>query len=235
MDDTQSAQVGQQPIGQGLGNYGDGWACLRVQSGHIIPMQALWSLFSRGQLRISTAQHTLGRCFVTLAPQWTSDRRISPIEMQTASRVLCGDPLKVIASDLSISISTACNYWRSALSSLCEVSAFAKAGAFLVKCAYSQRSALVKPALAHGVNDAGDMVLSAALWDGRLEDAGLSPSEREIAEAIALGKAAAEISRERNTSPRTVANQLNAIYRKCGVSGRRALAVAALVQPSAAA
>ncbi len=50
--------------------------------------------------------------------------------------------------------------------------------------------------------------------------AGLTDAERAIATAILAGASTAEIAGRRGTSPRTVANQLAAIYRKLGVQSR---------------
>jgi DNA-binding CsgD family transcriptional regulator len=52
----------------------------------------------------------------------------------------------------------------------------------------------------------------------------LTPAEHSVACALVLGRSHAEIARERGVSPRTVASQLAAVFRKAGVSGRRELA-----------
>ncbi len=53
---------------------------------------------------------------------------------------------------------------------------------------------------------------------------GLSPSERDIVARVLRGQSNAAIASARGTSPRTVANQLAAIYSKLGVRSRRELA-----------
>jgi DNA-binding CsgD family transcriptional regulator len=50
--------------------------------------------------------------------------------------------------------------------------------------------------------------------------AGLTDAERAIGTAVLAGASTAEIAGQRGTSPRTVANQLAAIYRKLGVRSR---------------
>jgi DNA-binding CsgD family transcriptional regulator len=52
---------------------------------------------------------------------------------------------------------------------------------------------------------------------------GLSAAEREVARAALEGRSNAEIAALRGTSVRTVANQLQSIFRKLGVSGRTEL------------
>ena len=55
--------------------------------------------------------------------------------------------------------------------------------------------------------------------------AGLTDAEHAVARDAIAGLSNAEIARRRGSSPRTVANQLAAIYRKLGVSSRAELAV----------
>jgi DNA-binding CsgD family transcriptional regulator len=52
----------------------------------------------------------------------------------------------------------------------------------------------------------------------------LSPSERDIVARVLRGQSNRAIAADRRTSPRTVANQLAAIYSKLGVRSRRELA-----------
>jgi DNA-binding CsgD family transcriptional regulator len=56
------------------------------------------------------------------------------------------------------------------------------------------------------------------------DDAALSPAEGSVFELVCRGLRNAEIARMRGTKPRTVANQLAAIYRKLGISSRVELA-----------
>ena len=48
----------------------------------------------------------------------------------------------------------------------------------------------------------------------------LTPAEREVAQSVALGLSNSEIAKKRGTSVPTVVNQLGAIFKKLGVSGR---------------
>jgi DNA-binding CsgD family transcriptional regulator len=51
----------------------------------------------------------------------------------------------------------------------------------------------------------------------------LTPTERHVATLVIRGQSTAAIARARGTSPRTIANQLAAIYAKLGVRSRREL------------
>ena len=53
--------------------------------------------------------------------------------------------------------------------------------------------------------------------------ASLTPSERDVAARALRGQSNAAIARERETSLRTIANQLASIYAKLGVRSRREL------------
>ncbi len=55
----------------------------------------------------------------------------------------------------------------------------------------------------------------------------LTPSERQVALAVLAGLSNADIARMRGSSPRTVANQVAAIFRKLGVRSRAELAARA--------
>ena len=66
-------------------------------------------------------------------------------------------------------------------------------------------------------------VLSVPIEEGGLLDC-LSSAERHVARLVLQGRSNAAIARERGTSPRTVANQLAALYRKLGVHSRAELA-----------
>jgi DNA-binding NarL/FixJ family response regulator len=55
---------------------------------------------------------------------------------------------------------------------------------------------------------------------------GLSAAERDVALAVLRGETNETIARERNTSVRTVANQIAAIFAKLGVNSRIELAFA---------
>jgi DNA-binding NarL/FixJ family response regulator len=56
------------------------------------------------------------------------------------------------------------------------------------------------------------------------DDTALSPAEQSVVELVCRGLRNAEIARMRGTKPRTIANQLAAIYRKLGITSRVELA-----------
>jgi DNA-binding CsgD family transcriptional regulator len=52
---------------------------------------------------------------------------------------------------------------------------------------------------------------------------GLTGAEREVAGALARGLSNVAVARERGSRPRTVANQIQALYRKLGIASRAEL------------
>lgn len=66
------------------------------------------------------------------------------------------------------------------------------------------------------------VVLTLPAW---LAPPHLTRAERAIANRLARGETNAQIAVARRTSPRTVANQISALYRKVGVTSRAELVV----------
>lgn len=60
----------------------------------------------------------------------------------------------------------------------------------------------------------------------------LTTAEERVVRAIFEGKSNEAIARERGTSPRTVANQVASVFRKCGVASRAELLAHYLVELS---
>ena len=78
-------------------------------------------------------------------------------------------------------------------------------------------------ALSFGDGDDEQVVLVVPLPEWELP-AVLTAAEREVARAVLDGRSAGEIARQRGTSVRTVANQVQSIYQKLGVGSRVELA-----------
>lgn len=77
-----------------------------------------------------------------------------------------------------------------------------------------------------GCRPGAEALVMVALGDERRRQelfAKLTASECDVAADLLLGHSYLEIARRRGSSPRTVAAQCSAIFRKCGVAGRRAL------------
>lgn len=75
--------------------------------------------------------------------------------------------------------------------------------------------------------DRSDMVIFGVPLGAARRAAALSPAERDVVAQILEGRSNADIARARGTSPRTVANQIQSLFRKLGVGSRAELAVCA--------
>lgn len=69
----------------------------------------------------------------------------------------------------------------------------------------------------------GDVVVLSYPAAAVLLPPGLTDAEREVVAAILDGKSNAAIAAARGRSPRTVANQINSVFRKLGVGSRAEL------------
>ena len=129
--------------------------------------------------------------------------RLSTSEKLVAERLIEGASDKAIAVELGVSLST--------------VSTFARRVRNKLGCQRGQE-VLALSATASRTGIARRLELFDAL----------TPAECDVAAALLAGSSYADIAARRSVSVRTVASQCGAIFRKCDVSGRRALAAALL-------
>ena len=133
----------------------------------------------------------------------TQVARLSASEELVARRLVEGASDKEIASELGISLSTVSTFIRRTRDKL-----GCRAGA----------ETLALSSLESRTNVARRLALFARL----------TAAECDVASALIVGSSYSEIAVQRGVSSRTVASQCAAIFRKCKVSGRRALAAALL-------
>ena len=87
-----------------------------------------------------------------------------------------------------------------------------------------RRASLTPPdGLRASVLSGADVVLLSYPAASVLLPPGLTDAEREVVEAIVEGKSNAQIAAARGRSARTVANQVNSVFRKLGVGSRTEL------------
>ena len=70
------------------------------------------------------------------------------------------------------------------------------------------------------VKDLGDTVVLSFPEEIPRFPPGLTESQRDVARRVFEGQSAREIAQARGSSPRTIGNQLESIYRKLGVTSR---------------
>jgi DNA-binding CsgD family transcriptional regulator len=131
-----------------------------------------------------------------------NEARLSASEQQVVRLLMAGASDKSIAAELGVSLST--------------VSTFLRRVRLGLGCRPGEELLLLRPARSRN------------LWR-RLElFRRLTPSECDVAGELLVGSTHADIARRRGVSIQTIASQCAAVYRKCGVSGRRELAAALL-------
>jgi DNA-binding NarL/FixJ family response regulator len=139
-------------------------------------------------------------------------------------RMLLGDDRKAIAAELGVSTSTVAQVLTRALRQRGLACTPARAPLTFVMVAQVAYGVAVDNCLwlrrgRHA--DAGRLLLSANLEPCAWEM--LAPAERAVVAERLLGRSYADIAAERRTSRRTVANQIAAVHRRSGQSGRPCL------------
>jgi DNA-binding NarL/FixJ family response regulator len=129
---------------------------------------------------------------------------LSPRQEQVLSLAAHGLPLKLMACELAISISTVSSHLGAALARLgirrCELGRLGR----------------------HG--HVGGARPQAALETGAFHlPPELTPAERAVVQALLQGLSNSQIARHRNRSDRTVANQIACAFKKLGVGSRAEL------------
>jgi DNA-binding NarL/FixJ family response regulator len=191
-----------------------------------LQLATLWQELVAGTQRIHAAFHSDERFFIALEEQSpkVAATRPSADRFAILERVLLGESQKSIALELGVAISTvslACHACLSAIGARCAGARAPMILVMVVHAAHGFECASGRLLRDHDP-DAGRTVLSVERPDREL-DARLSGAERQIARFLVEGYSYTQIARLRNTSQRTVANQVSAIFCKLGVSGRAEL------------
>jgi DNA-binding CsgD family transcriptional regulator len=192
----------------------------------------LWHALRAGTVFVTETNCRNGRCFATLSDHAEGREGPRDGDLQALERVLAGELNKVVASELHISPSTLSLHCSKALRAIATQSLVSRVPIVLVTAALCARGWLLPRARIEGGVERG-LVISFELPGKRLM-ARLTGVEAEVLRMTVEGKSHAEIASGRGTSRRTVANQLGAIFRKLGVSGRSALRALAVEEESRA-
>ena len=179
---------------------------------------ALWEGLVRGRWSLVDQFDTDGRRFVVARPndpRAKDPRGLADREVQTAELLGFGYTPKEIAYALGLAPSTVTNALSRArtklgLRSQTELAAFFAPGGL--------RQRLIELELAGEPLAIGAIPLLEAEILARLTE-----SERDVAVLLVQGSTNAEVARRRETTERTVANQVQSIYRKLGINSRAEL------------
>ncbi len=188
-----------------------------------ISLATVWELLISGRSRVVDTFCTERRCYAVLAksarrqPVRMTKRRIACLE-----RYLLGEQPKVVAEDLRLSRSTVTTDLGDCLDAMGihrQTSRIPVLLAMAVRASHGDP--LVPPGRLTRLSYLGTehSIVSVERPDLALSNQ-LSPAEFSVARMLLEGRTHAEIAQLRQTSLRTIANQLAATFQKLGVSGR---------------
>lgn len=180
---------------------------------------AVWKKLIAGELSVSAVGSSLhGECIdLRLNP---TRRPIKPAEAHILLRVLCGEQQKVVAAETPCSISTIAGTATKCLQVL-GLSCGAREAPFaLIVLAHACTKPLPSEFVDCSVQTNGELTTLNFAKPRLPVDAGLSPGEHAVLELLLQGLSHHTIADRRQTSARTIANQLASAYAKLGVSGR---------------
>jgi DNA-binding CsgD family transcriptional regulator len=190
---------------------------------------------SKTEVELGTVWHDLVRGHTSVAAHFAWDRRLylllstsqEPVRPVLATRkltavesALAGGAVKVAALELGKSSSSLAVTARSVFFYMGVSCRLLQAPAILIIAAHAARLGAVpaRSSISHG--GGADFTVISVPRPELVVDGLLSPAERVVLRAFIDGMPHREIARARGTTPRTVANQLAAIFRKLGGSGR---------------
>jgi DNA-binding NarL/FixJ family response regulator len=189
-----------------------------------LSLARLWDELALGRCRVVEAFFTDSKCFLVTAPCAEPAAPLTGRRRAVLQRVLSGAGQKEVADELGVATSTV---------SLDAQQGLRQLG---LSCRPSRSHPLLMLAAKAAVtNDARAASLSfIETSDGRLRVLSidrpelplhpiLGPAERAVVASLVEGDQHSEIAKRRGTSPRTVANQIGAIFRRMNVSGRSEL------------
>jgi DNA-binding NarL/FixJ family response regulator len=192
------------------------------------PLSRLWSDLIESKWKIVSCFLTDERCFLVLSSVPKAalpERRLSPRRVRVLERILFGEGQKAIALALRVAPSTVTLMAGECLRAMGLNCRSSRVPMMIVMAAHAHaRSGVsIESRCTEVVRDGAVLrIVSAARPDAGLS-AWLSPAECEVARLLIEGKRHAEIARLRDTSTRTIANQLAAAFHKLQVSGRAEL------------
>jgi DNA-binding CsgD family transcriptional regulator len=190
-----------------------------------IDLSELWRLLVAGTARIVTSYCTEQNACLEIEFLRGKTRPLRPRDAKLLERALLGESQKLIALDLKRAVSTIATLVGRAVLDLglsCRVSQAPVALVMVVHAAHDpdvRRQATLR-CLEAGATPRFIVSLPRPERGFR---AGLNPAERDIVRLRVEGMSYEEMAQSRKTSPRTIANQVGAVYRKLNVSGRLAL------------
>jgi DNA-binding CsgD family transcriptional regulator len=187
-----------------------------------LDLRQLWDGLFAGRLLLLDAHYAGDRAFATVVQvERTSPVGISLDDARIVARALRGERPKSLAWELGVVPSRIATRCTNVLVAIGQQRQLPHTSIVLVAAAHAAFGLPVGRARVDGASadGQGHWVMSIDNPAQSLREH-LSPSEYEVARLAVEGKTYAAIARARQTSARTVANQLASTFRKLRVSGR---------------
>lgn len=185
----------------------------------------LWRELMTGLCQVVDGFFTPQRCYVVLLPMTTSVNPVDERRRQILEAVLRGQGQKNVATGLRLAASTIALNSRLALRHIGVAAKPSRVHPLLMLSAVAAgESASTTAASISFIELHGEQLRVVAMPrpDRRLPEI-LPPAELAAVQSLVTGQSYAEIARARGTSTRTIANQITAVFRRMGVSGRSEL------------
>jgi DNA-binding NarL/FixJ family response regulator len=187
----------------------------------------LWIETRAGTWRFKDAFSSAERYFAVLEQtSLRTESRVRARNLEFLERVLLGQAPKVVAIELGVGISTVATGVQETLRSMglqCRISNSPVMLTMAVRAACRAQEAPTLGRLTRVKADQDKYWLVSVRRPDLEFPVELSQAEAAVVRQLVAGRTHVEISQQRTTSTRTVANQLAAAFRKLGVSGRGAI------------
>jgi DNA-binding NarL/FixJ family response regulator len=188
-------------------------------------LSRLWFELCAGSFRFRDTFATDQRYFA-LIERVSKPRPLRARQLNILERVLLGQIPKVVAIEMNLAISTVAAAMQTCLKKMGLSCRLSLAPVLLTMAVCAARRAQRRPMLGRlaRVDADNDQLWVVSVRRPDLDfPVRLSDAEEAVLRQLLAGHSHAQISGERATSPRTVANQLATAFRKFGVSGRCAV------------
>jgi len=199
-----------------------------------VPMALVWSQLVDGTSTVVEGFFGPARCYLVLANNERPLRKLSGRRLEVLERVLSGQCQKIVAIELGLSAATIAVSARQALALMGVAMTTSRVNPFLMLAAKSAREGDFRRVASFSFFDGAGVelqCLSMPRPEQRMR--GLLPAaEFEVVRYLVEGHSHREIATLRQTSVRTIANQLASVFRRQGVSGRSELIHSLFVSPT---
>lgn len=189
-----------------------------------LPLADLWAGIRAGTHYVQEGYYSEERCFLGIEFRPTPPPRRRALRMSVLERILSGEGYKHVAFEDNLAISTVSILCGECLNAIGTARATSRVPLLIVMAVHAYRGLALPAARFYRVKSDGreQWVVTAERPDRTLPR-DLTRSEASVVRALVEGLSHERIAAQRNTSPRTVANQLAQAFQKLRVSGRNEL------------